>query len=65
MRPLQNLVYSLSADPRKLARFRKSPNAVMKAARLTRTERAVLLSRNANRLRAAMGITFWGRGPVA
>jgi hypothetical protein len=57
-------ISELSADPRRLAKFRKNPRAAMKRAKLTSEEKRAILSGNAKRIRAALGFVFWGRGDL-
>jgi hypothetical protein len=64
MTRLIRFISELSADPRRLAKFRKNPRAAMKRAKLTSEEKKAILSGNPRRIRAAMGFVFWGRGDL-
>lgn len=64
MKALVRFLSEISADPRRLVKFKKNPRAAMRRAKLTSEEKKAILSGNARQIRAAMKVTFWGRGDV-
>jgi len=64
MTRLVRFISELSADSRRLVKFRRNPRAAMKRAKLTPVEKRAILSGNARRIRAVMGFVFWGRGDI-
>jgi hypothetical protein len=60
MSNLARFLIRVSSDPKELAKFKLSPYAAMKRARLNSRERKAILSKDPARIREVMGVVFWG-----